>query len=149
MFFKYVWRSSSSSSTFFKGVLMSRYSALITVKTTEDSNYWSSIPISAATVGCPLSIQNDLSKSGYLRGLCGLESFDNVFLVKKRMRTKILELKILWIHTKGVYYSPNNFQHNLIIKKNLDFMIIYVNNSFCTLFETLGTEIQKSAPHFF
>ena len=28
-------------------------------------------------------------------------------------------------------------------------MIIYVNNSFCTLFETLGTEIQKSAPHFF
>ena len=44
-------------------------------------------------------------------------------------------------------YSPSAQSDSF--QKNLDFMIIYVNNSFCTLFETLGTEIQKSAPHFF
>ena len=33
--------------------------------------------------------------------------------------------------------------------KNLDFMKIWANNSFCTLLGTVGSEIQKSAPHFF
>ena len=50
-----------------------------------------------------------------LRRLFELESFGSVFFGKKQIRTIILELKFLGIHTKGVFYSPTNFQLNLII----------------------------------